>query len=523
MRPPPSPSRSLLPRRLRSAVLLALLPVAAACVQRFQTLEPREVAAEAGAVRTPVRAHMYDGSIVVFPQGATVAAGSITGSGTRHKPGAAAFAVQSVPIDSVIGVETFATSTQGAQSVLVSGAATAALVVGGALLAVALFGSCPTFYADSAGTPVLQAEAFSYAIAPMFEHRDTDRLRLSPGPDGVIRLEVRNEALETHYLNHLELLEVVHAPGETVVSGERGSHIGLGPLIAPSEVRNAAGLDATASLLHEDGDTYATPASFAAARSVGDLNDYLEFTVGAPPGSDSVAILLRLRNSLLNTVLLYDEMLAGAGPQALDWVGEDLTRISTALELAELYTTHMGMRVEVLEAGTYKQVARIWDVGPIAFHDVAALVPVGADGRARVRLSFVADNWRIDRLAWSPQYRRATARLLPISSAVGMDGSSEDAALRSLSEPDEDYLVTTPGQRFIAAFDAGTAATDAHRTFFLASQGYYSEWMRPDWLRTESPAPFVPSADRIHSALTRWLAKRDAFEQQFYASKIPVR
>lgn len=523
MRPVPCRSRSSPANHLTRALLLATLPLAAACVHTFQTMEPREVPANAGTVRTPVRAHMYDGSIVTFTNGATISGGTISGNGARHHPTAGTFGVQTVQLDSIIGVETFATPVAGGQSALVTIGATTALLVGVPLLAVAIFGSCPTFYADSAGTAVLQAEAFSYAIAPMFEHRDIDRLRLSPGADGIIRLEVRNEALETHYINHLELLEVTHAADEMVVTTEGGRHIALRTLATPSAVVNAAGEDVTATLLHEDGDVYATPPSFASARTAGDLNDHLEFTVRPPAGTDSVAVLLRLRNSLLNTVLLYDEMLASAGPQALDWVGEDLTRIATALELAEWYKKHMGMAVEVVQDGEYRQVARLWDVGPIAFHDVAVPVPVGSDGTARVRLSFVADNWRIDRLAWSPDFRRTDARLLPMSGAHGMDGTSEDAALRSLAEPDEDYLVTTPGQRFVASFDAGASAVGTYRTFFLASQGYYTEWMRPDWLRNETPERFTPTADRIHSALTRWLAKRDAFEQQFYASRIPVR
>jgi hypothetical protein len=523
MRPLAHLSRSALASRSACALLLLVLALTAACVQRFQTMEPAQVQADAGTVRTPVRAHLYDGSIVTFPQGARISGGVITGDGRRHHPTLGASTVQSVQLDSVIGVETFATPVQAGTTALVTLVATAGALVGGSLLAVAIFGSCPTFYADSAGTAVLQAEAFSYAIAPMFEHRDMDRLRLAPGPDGIVRLEVRNEALETHYINHLELLEVTHASDEMVVSTEGGTHIALRGLTPLSGIVNAAGEDVTASLLYEDGDLYATSPAFAAARSAEDLNDHLEFTVRAPAGTSSVAVLLRLRNSLLNTVLLYDEMLAGAGPQALNWVGEDLTRIATALELAEWYTTHMGMAVEVLENGAYRQVARIWDVGPIAFHDIAVPVPVGSDGTARVRLSFVADNWRIDRMAYSPDFRRADARVLPITGAHAMDGTSEEAALRSLTEPDEDYLVTTPGQRFVASFDAGLSAPGTHRTFFLASQGYYTEWMRPDWLRNESPRPFTPSADRIHSALTRWLAKRDAFEQQFYASKVPVR
>jgi hypothetical protein len=31
---------------------------------------------------------------------------------------------------------------------------------------------------------------------------------------GAVRLHIRNEAMETHYINHLQLVEVRHRPGE---------------------------------------------------------------------------------------------------------------------------------------------------------------------------------------------------------------------------------------------------------------------------------------------------------------------
>ncbi len=50
-----------------------------------------------------------------------------------------------------------------------------------------------------------------------------------------------------------------------------------------------------------------------------------------PPG-DSVAVLLRLRNSLLNTVLLYEGMLSGR--DAPDWLNSGLQHIASVVDLA---------------------------------------------------------------------------------------------------------------------------------------------------------------------------------------------
>src|SRR4029078_7868450 len=81
----------------------------------------------------------------------------------------------------------------------------------------AIFGSCPTVYADTGTGAELQAEGFSYAIAPLLENRDVDPLHVRVDADDKIRLELRNEALETHFINHIELLAVRHAKDAVVI------------------------------------------------------------------------------------------------------------------------------------------------------------------------------------------------------------------------------------------------------------------------------------------------------------------
>lgn len=38
----------------------------------------------------------------------------------------------------------------------------------------------------------------------------------------MVRVELRNEALETHYINHIELMAVSHPPGAEAVPDQRG-------------------------------------------------------------------------------------------------------------------------------------------------------------------------------------------------------------------------------------------------------------------------------------------------------------
>ena len=80
---------------------------------------------------------------------------------------------------------------------------------------------------------------------------------------------------------------------------------------------------------HEDDLVFNTaPATLASATS-GDVMDHIDL-VFPRPTADTVAVVLRLRNSLLNTVYFYDLMLAGQGARSLDWLGQDLASISYA-------------------------------------------------------------------------------------------------------------------------------------------------------------------------------------------------
>ena len=92
-----------------------------------------------------------------------------------------------------------------------------------------------------------------------------------------------------------------------------------------------------------------------------------------------------------------------------------------------------------------------------------------------------------------------------------------------VAAPDEDYLITSPGTRVLVRFNTGPEPESGARTFFLAAQGYYTEWIRRDWLDTEADSTFAPSPVTLHAAMQRWREVKPTFEAQFESSKIPVR
>jgi hypothetical protein len=507
-------------------VALPLLLIVSACINVYQNVRARPLDTHASVtVSTPVKAHLVDGSTVVFDSGAVVGGDSVRGEGWRYGLTLRdSTRVAVIPLDSVAGMETFEGTQNAAQGLVVSLVATAATALAAGLLAIAIWGSCPTFYADSAGTALLQAEGFSYSIAPIFESRDVDRLRISQAADGSLRLEVRNEALETHYLNHLELLEVTHGVSEIALVDELNRLVVVADEHPFTRATARQGRDVSAVLRGHDGVLYRTDAGIMDRGGIGDLDDWIEVAAPAPPGADSVVIVLRLRNSLLNTTLLYDVMLGDPGARSLDWVGRDLKQVGPALEVAQWYQQRMGMHIAVSDGRDYRTVAHLRDTGPIAWKDVAVVVPVLTRDTIRVRLSFPMDNWRIDRVAVAGSVRRVTPAVVRLV-AVNTGASGQDTiALATLRDADGRYLQTSPGQSFTAVFHPSQTGPAGGQTFFLASQGYYTEWVRRSWLRSpRADRTFVPSDTALARALERWRMSQDSLETLFAATRIPVR
>ena len=510
-------------RRVAAAALLGL--TLAACVVVSTRTGPFAIGRDhpEGFVRSPVKAHLLDGSTIVYADGATIAGGSVSGHGIRVWPlvQPAGAAEQAISLDSVAGMEVYERRINA--RTLVYAPATAALsVVSAAALAVAIFGSCPTVYADSAGHETLQAESFSYSIAPLLEKRDVDRLHAVADAEGIIRLTVRNEAVETHYTDQLELVEVRHAAGSTVYPAARRGPVTMRDLGPVARASDAAGRNVAPILAVADGNAFASDAGvLARAVAGGAPNDYIELALSRPAGRDSVAVALTARSSLLSTVAFYDHMLARPGVHGLEWLGTDLKKITTAAQLARWYAQHMGLRVQVQDGTGWSTTMRLMDFGPAAWRRIAVVVPAHGD-TVRVRLEFVADGYRIDEVRASWDFVDAEERTVPLARVTDMRGAARDSAAAMLRAADDRRLEVRPGQQYIALFAPGRAAPGT-RTYFLAAHGFYTEWVRGSWLKssTDSTA-FSPNERTLRAILRQWQEARDSMEVDFFRKRVPV-
>ena len=73
-------------------------------------------------------------------------------------------------------------------------------------------------------------------------------------------------------------------------------------------------------------------------------------------------------------------------------------------------------------------------------------------------------------------------------------------------------------------FPAPETADGVELTFLLSTQGYYTEWVRPQWIASaEETTPFKPGEGTVEALMARWLEEKDGYEEAFFDSRIPVR
>lgn len=513
--------------RVLLVLVFAALLMASCRVYQSNVRRPAaELETSGDSTDLPLQAYLANGEIIRFADGARRIGDRIEGEGTRFTLGLEASGpVTALPLDSVVGIEVLQTGqVDVGLSFLATVGGTAVTLAAASALAVAIFGSCPTVYLPTpvpADEPPV-AELFSYSVAPLLEARDVD---LYPGraEGGRLRLDLRNEALETHFINHLELLEVAHRADEVIVPTGEDQPLALSGWVEGVRLTDRAGRDQGAPLARAGGATYRTPEAFVTGATQESLEDWIEVALPERPSTDSVALVLRLRNSLLNSVFLYDFMLSGDDLRGIEWLGRTLQQVGSAAAFGGWYQRRMGLHVDVWTEGRWVEVDRLPDTGPIAWKDAVAVLPVpeGA-GPLRYRLRFLADQWRIDQIRLAEGIRRPEVVAHPVAAVEDAEGRSYGEAVRVLGEPDEAYLETRPGTALWIDFDVADRPAEMERAFLVAAQGYYTEWIRPDWIRPGSgpPEDFVPSDEGLLMVLERWHQVRPWFEAQFHESRL---
>ena len=488
---------------------------------------PRRVL-PATLINTPAKAHLKDGGVVLFPDGFRVDGGLLKGYGEQYDlMRQSRTVVYSVPLSDVAALEHYEKDLRP----VLSTAATVPAVIGGAAVTVALlkaiFGSCPTIYSLEGGR-VTEAELFSHSVSRRFEADDLDRLSEVRLRNGGYHLRLANEALETHYINRLTLETVDHPAGTRAYpSPDNGIVVIEGD--AAFKAISRQGEDVTAALSARDNVAYRTDPALTRALAREVTEDWVELTVPIPADvrTRRPVLVLRLRNTLMATVLFYDVMLKAQGVKALEWLGSDTQNSLYAWRVSRWFDRRYSLRVDAWDGQRFVSAASVSPTGPIAWHEVAVELPLMREPEARIRISFLPDNWMVD---WASvgfgTTKPLATRSIIASSVDGRSDERTEEVLAPLREKDRSYLITSPGESHILFFPAEMPAPGIERTCFIRSRGFYVEWLREDWFKDAGKVATGPAFEPGDEAVTKtarlWLQRKDDLERRFIETKIPL-
>ena len=341
----------------------------------------------------------------------------------------------------------------------------------------ACFGSCPTFYAWDGTKMRLMAEGFSSSIARAFEKSDIDMLYNTVINDREYKIQLTNEALETHAIKFADLLVFPRTKGERIFATPSGIFYSTHNILRPSSC-NAPEGDCLAKVLAMD-----QSERFSAA-DPSDLTrkETVDVTFRNVPHGKT-GLIIGSRQTLLTTFLFYQGM-AHAGSKMPYYLAQvESGNAVMQRHMTKLWDLLGGIDILIRNnKGKWEKAGELHEMGPIATDLQLVTLPETAGDEINIRLRMTKGLWRLDQIALI----QIDEEVLPtrIKPARVMKDSIEDDVAKNLLVDTTKYLVTFPGDRYDLVYELPDDKKDYE--LFLYSKGYYLEWMREPWLKEEN-------------------------------------
>ena len=376
------------------------------------------------------------------------------------------------------------------------------------------FGSCPTFYVSNGNQPLLQAEGFSTSIAPVLEASDVDALYRARPTDNRFEVQMKNEALETHVVRHVDLLAVKRQSGSRVFLTADDTFWETDTIVNPSAASAPEG-DCLPLLQEIDGQerfSEADPEYLA-------MRETLEIEFDTVPDG-STGVVIAARQTLMSTFLFY-QGLDYMGRSAGQWIAA-LERRDTAVKKASTGIGRTLGGIEVLlqdDTGKWISVGEVNETGPLATDVHLVKLPPIKRERVKARLRLTQGHWRLDAVKLVKLNKQLNPiRLPPV--AVNQNGVSASQAQQLLTDSNA-VLTTLPGDIYTLVYQLPQDFDNYE--LFLESRGYYLEWIREEWLADENPtlaAMMLFNPERALRVLAPKFKKiEDDMEELFWNSR----
>ena len=341
----------------------------------------------------------------------------------------------------------------------------------------ACFGSCPTFYVWDGEKMALQAEGFSASVTRSLEAKDIDALYRAKPSSHDFEIRLTNEALETHMIRHVNLLALPRPENGRTFATSSGEFWQAPEIIEPT------------SCIAPEGNCLAEIRSFDGIERFSKTNsrdlatrETIDIVFESFP-SGKAGLVLGFRQTLLTTYLFY-QGLAYMGHASGYWLAKMERGDKDVLKHSSGVGQVLGGIDIFIQDNNDNWVlaGEINETGPIASDVRVVPLPKVESIPFKIRLRMTCGLWRIDYIALAKLSQPVEPIRLQPSMVLSKDLVDEEAK-KLLLDP-SGMLVTMPGDSHKIGYDLPNDFQLYE--LFLESQGYYLEWIRPNWLAEEN-------------------------------------
>lgn len=484
-------------------------------------------------IKTPSRAYLLDGSIVIFEDGFKVLNDTVYGLGKRYWINQSEInnSNKIIPLDSIGTMTVFQDVTPESRNV----ANVSTTIFGAVLVPISIycvscpkccFGSCPTVYTIDDNTYSFETELFSYSVSSLMEDKDLDVLNKKIPENGEYIIRITNEALEIHYINQLSLVVTKHPLNTNVYPTPEGNIVSIRNPIPPDEAYNSENKIITDKIRIADDVYYRSDTALVNKLKEGPFFDWIDIKTKAPQNVQSAKMLIRYRNTLLSTLLFYDVVLGSQGIKALEWNERMNSDLIYANQFKTIYKAFSGISINSFNGEKWIKNSMLYDAGPLNWKYCVQEIPV-YNGEINIRLKFVPDNFMIDYIAFDFEQINADIQSLEIYpyEILDNDGNPRGEVIELLRNDDDNYLITNPGESYRLHYNI-EKSNECEQTVFIDSKGYYTEWIRGSWLKNNN-ADFKFNLYDVQGTLAylakNWLENKNLLETEFFKTRVPVK
>jgi len=332
--------------------------------------------------------------------------------------------------------------------------------------------SCPLVYSWNGEEWILDSGTFGGAIFEPLRRTDVDLLEHAQAEDGILRLRMANELVETDYVDAVSVLAIDAPPGASVAPDGNGRIHVMGSLAAPVSATDGRGRDVLERVLSRDGRAWESAVSGRDTARAADIRDGLVLGFVRPQGATSARLVVDGHNTSWASHLLK-EYLRLRGRELTAWYDSLNADPGRAYATASRLAREAFLSVAVRTADGWSPQGVVWEAGPeVIKRQAHELDLTGVDGdTVWVKLESAPSYWRIDRVAIDHSSPLSfTASELTLVSALDMDGRDVLPRLRTEDRAD---VVLEPGDEVSLEFRVPPQPSGLERQYVLRTSGWY--------------------------------------------------